>query len=245
MAGTMVHLTVAAKLWRWLEKEGRSVSLYQGTPLRREYFIAGNICPDGIMAREGYRREMKLHTHFRDGIPDGSFENPGNVPLFEERMKLFWRDHLSDEKESPGLYLGYVTHMMTDERYILQERPKFFQQIARIGLTKQDRETYVHFNRETDLVDFWLLRNYPELQEARGALMSVPPYEIRGMITEEELTDSRRWILDYFFEAEHPNEMPGFISCQEMATFIDSVSEEIKERLWEEGFFRLCRERSD
>ena len=218
MAGTMVHLTVAAKLWRWLEKEGRSVSLYQGTPLRREYFIAGNICPDGIMAREGYRRE---------------------------RMKLFWRDHLPDEKESPGLYLGYVTHMMTDERYILQERPKFFEQIARIGLTKQDRETYVYFNRETDLVDFWLLRNYPELQEARGALVSVPPYEIRGMITEEELTDSRRWILDYFFEAEHPNEMPGFISCQEMAAFIDSVSEEIKERLWEEGFFRLCRERSD
>jgi len=236
MAGTMVHLTVAEKLWRWLEEENITFPFQRELRPERELFIAGNICPDGIMARKGYEREMKLHTHFRDGIPDGSFEEPGMVPLFERRMKAFWQEHFLEEGACPGLYLGYVTHMMTDERYILQERPKFFREIARIGLTKWDRETYVHFNRETDLVDFWLLRNYPELQDARDALEHVSPYEIKGMITQEELTDSRRWILQYFFEEEHPEEMPEFIDCGEMAEFIDSVSREIRERLFEEGY---------
>lgn len=236
MAGTMVHLTVAEKLWKWLAGEGITFPFAKELSPREEYFIAGNICPDGIMARKGYQREMKLHTHFRDGIPDGSFEAPGMVPLFEKRMKAFWQEHFSHERECPGLYLGYVTHMMTDERYILQERPKFFQEIARIGLTKWDRETYVHFNRETDLADFWLLRNYPELQEARRALERVKPYEIKNMITEEELTDSRRWILQYFFKKDHPRELPQYISCGEMEEFIDDVTEEIKDRLRQERY---------
>ena len=236
MAGTMVHLVVAEKLWKWLT-EARIGYLFQPS-LRpeRDYFIAGNICPDGIMARKGYEREMKLHTHFRDGIPDGSFEEPGMVPLFERRMKDFWQEHISEEKACPGLYLGYVTHMMTDERYILQERRKFFEEIARMGLTKWDRETYVHFNRETDLVDFWLLRNFPELQEAREALERVEPYEIRGMITREELTDSRHWILQHFFQEAHSEEMPELIDCGAMADFIESVSREIKGRLLDEGY---------
>lgn len=236
MAGTMVHLAVAERLWDWLERESITYSFQKGLSPRREFFIAGNICPDGIMARKGYERQMKLHTHFRDGIPDGSFDAPGNIPLFERRMKGFWQEHLSEERDCPGLYLGYVTHMMTDERYILHERPRFFREIAQIGLTKWDRETYVHFNRETDLVDFWLLRHYPELQDAARALEEVVPYEIKDMITEEELTDSRQWILRKFFRQKHPQELPKYISCGEMADFIDNVSEEIRDRLQKEGY---------
>lgn len=241
MAGTMVHLAVAEKLWRWMEREKPSFCFDSGLTPGREYFIAGNICPDGIMARQGYVREMKLHTHFRDGIPDGSFEEPGMVPLFEKRMADFWREHIADEKGRPGLYLGYITHMMTDERYILEERPKFFDEIASIGLTKWDRETYVHFNRETDLVDFWLIRNYPELQDAREVLETVSPYEIKNMITEEELTDSRKWILRHFFREEHTEEMPEYIDCVEMAAFIDRISEEIRGRLCREGYLQIKR----
>lgn len=236
MAGTMVHLAVAEKLWNWIDNQKKGYVFDRDLSPQKEYFIAGNICPDGIMARKGYQREMKLHTHFRDGIPDGSFDKPRMIPLFEKRMAEFWRAHIEDEKEYPGLYLGYVTHMMTDERYILQERPKFFKKIARIGLTKWDRETYVHFNRETDLVDFWLLRNDPELQDAKRALESVRPYEIKGMITEEELTDSRQWILQYFFQEKHPQSLPEYIRCEEMAQFIEEVSGEIRDRLTKDAY---------
>ena len=56
------------------------------------------------------------------------------------------------------------------------------------------------------------------------------------MITREELTDSRQWILRHFFEEEHTREMPEFIDCGAMADFIRSVSREIRGRLRDEGY---------
>ncbi len=242
MAGTVVHLLVAEKLLVKLKEKRWRYPFDRGLSLDSRYFIAGNICPDGIMARKGYQREMKLHTHFRDGIPDGSFEEPGMVPLFEKRMQDFWKGHEEDERSTPGLYLGYVTHMMTDERFILEERPKFFQNIAVTGLTQKDRETFQCFNKETDWVDFRLLREYPELQEARKALESVPPYEIKGMVTEEELTASREWIVKYFFQEAHGKEEAEFLRYDSMVSFIFNVTEEIMGRLFTEDYLQKLPE---
>lgn len=236
MAGTMVHLLTAEKLLGKLCQKKWKYPFKEMPEFYPDYFIAGNICPDGIMARRDYQRDMKLHTHFRDGIPDGSFEKEGMAQLFEKRMMQFWQEHERDERRCPGLYLGYVTHMMTDERFILQERPKFFQNIATIGLTQKDVETFIRFNKETDFVDFQLLREYPELQEAKNALERVPEYEIKGMITMEELTASRKWILDYFFGQEHTGEMARFLEYGSMVCFIEDVVEEISGRLFAEGY---------
>lgn len=238
MAGTIVHLLTAEKLLLKLAERGAEYPFDAALKINRDYFVAGNICPDGIMARKDYQREMKLHTHFRDGIPDGDFDRPGMVPLFEERMKEFWEMHQWDETECPGLYLGYITHMMADERFILEERPKFFENISAIGLTEKDRDTFVRFGRETDLVDFRLIREHPELKRAYESLKHVRPYEIKGMITKEELTRSRNWILGYFFETEHGEEESCFLRYDSMVQFILDVTEEIAERLYEEGY--LC-----
>ncbi|MCD7824428.1 MAG: hypothetical protein LUH14_00435 [Clostridiaceae bacterium] len=237
MAGTMVHLTVAEILWQVMQERNMAYVSFDSRP-QEDFFVVGNICPDGIMARENYQREMKLHTHFRDGIPDGSFDAPGKVQLFEERMQQFWGQHLAEEQQTPGLYLGYVTHMMTDEYFILEERPKFFRNIARIGLTQRDRETFVRFNRETDLVDFKLLRQYPVLQNARQSLERVPEYEIRGMITASELTKSRKWIIQHFFEEEHDNEEAEFLAYDSMVSFIRDVAARITDRLLTEGYLQ-------
>ena len=238
MAGTMVHLLVAEKLYQRI-CNGRLVYAAPHLDVPEEaYFVAGNICPDGIMAREGYQREMKLHTHFRDGIPDGSFEAPGMVELFEERMKAFWQEHLQDEGEKPGLYLGYITHMMTDERFILDERPKFFERIAVLGLTDHDKETFVQFGRETDLVDFRLIRDFPEITRAKGLLEEVTPYEIRGMLGEKELTASREWILQYFFGKEYYIEETKYLLYDSMVAFAEQVTEEILERLQKENYLK-------
>lgn len=236
MAGTIVHLLTAEKLKCRLQKKKCYYPDGMILKMNPQYFFAGNICPDGVMARKDYERSMKLHTHFRDGIPDGSFDKPGMVPLFEKRMKKFWEEHLSEEKKCSGLYLGYVTHMMTDERFILEERTKFFKNIATLGLTEKDRETFVRFNRETDLVDFKLLREHKELQEVKKGLENVPEYEIRGMVTGKELTASRQWILSYFFETEHEPEEPVYLSYESMLNFIDTVVEEIMQRLFQEKY---------
>lgn len=238
MAGTMVHLLVAEKLLPYLSDKRIAYPFDSEFMRKPDYFVAGNICPDGIMARKGYQREMKLHTHFRDGIPDGSFDEPGMVPLFEKRMREFWKLHWQEERACPGLYLGYITHMMTDERFILEERPKFFESISVTGLTDKDRETFIRFNKETDLVDFRLIREYSELTEAYETLKRVRPYEIKGMITREELTESRSWILNHFFETEHGIEEAEFLSYDSMVQFIESVTEEIAKRLFTEGYLK-------
>lgn len=238
MAGTMVHLLTAEKLYKKLSETKWHYFFDDTLQFSEAYFIAGNICPDGIMARNGYERNMKLHTHFRDDIPDGSFEADGNIEKFEQRMKHFWLSHTEDEKQSPGLYLGYITHMMTDEKFILEERPKFFEEIGKTGLTIYDRETYVHFNEDTDLVDFSLIRNYEELQNAKNTLEHISTYEIKDMITADELTDSRNWILQHFFYDEHPKKEARFLKYDNMVRFINTVTEEIMERLFTEDY--LC-----
>lgn len=236
MAGTVVHLLTAEKLLKELCQMKWRYPFKNMSEFQADYFIVGNICPDGIMARQGYQRDMKLHTHFRDGIPDGSFDKEGMAELFEKRMMQFWQEHEPDERVCPGLYLGYVTHMMTDEKFILQERPNFFQNISVIGLTQKDAETFIRFNKETDLVDFQLLREYPELQEVKRALERVPGYEIKGMITKDELAASRKWILDYFFEKEHTEETAKFLKYDSMVQFIECVVKEITDRLFLEGY---------
>ena len=168
MAGTMIHLVIAVRIAENIKKNGYKIRLADGSNIHfdKNMFIAGNICPDGIMERKNYERNMKLHTHFRDGIPDGDFGKNGTIKLFEKRMADFWREHCEDERVASGLYLGYITHMMTDKRFILYERPKYFQNISKIGLTERDRETFVYFNKDTDLVDFKLVKEMPELSEA-------------------------------------------------------------------------------
>ncbi len=243
MAGTVVHLAVAEMLWAEIRKGNLCYAFDNSVIPEEDFFIAGNICPDGIMAREGYQREMKLHTHFRDGIPDGSFDAPGMASLFEKRMGQFWEEHREEERQKPGLYLGYITHMMTDEKFILEERPKFFANIARIGLTQRDVETFIRFNEETDMVDFELIRRLPVLQDARKSLERVQEYEIRGMITAQELTRSRKWILQHFFEESHAVRQPEFLEYDSIYTFILQTVKEIMYRLQEEGYISCSGQR--
>lgn len=232
MAGTMVHLAVAMELD---QRIGKKREVYLGK-YAQEYhfdrFVAGNICPDGIMARKNYERSMKLHTHMRDGIPDGTFQEEEKLALFRKRLKKFFQDNLQKPGRDFSLYLGYLTHMMTDEKFILELHAKVLERIEQeTGLTKRDRETFEKFGRDVDAIDFRLVAEYPGMSRVYEALRYVRPYEIADMITEEELTDSRNWILHYFFETPHGLWEPEFLSYETMREFIPVAAEEICKRL--------------
>lgn len=231
MAGTMVHLAVAVELNQVFLQNGRDYIGKWASDFKSDLFFAGNICPDGIMARKGYERSMKLHTHMRDGIPDGTFDEPRHLILFHQRLQRFFQEGIRRYPEKYSLYLGYLTHMLTDEKFILEVHPEFINNIARIGLTRKDRETFVRFGKDVDAVDFRLVKEYPGIRTAYEALCRVAPYEIEGMITEEELTISRNWILQYFFEETHQIQAPKFLSYQRMQCFIREVVTEICEKL--------------
>ena len=119
---------------------------------------------------------------------------------------------------------------------MLQERPKFFYNIAKTGLTQVDKETFLQFNQETDFVDFRLLREFPELQDVRQSLERVPEYEIKGMITKEELAISRKWILQHFFYGEYEREEAKYLEYDGMLTFIHETTQEIMKRLSQEEY---------
>lgn len=206
MAGSVEHLAVAVELIRlW----GKGKEHPEGEPVicRPERFLLGNLCPDGIMSREGYERSMKMHTHFRDGILDCEFALAKNQKLFHQRIHAFAGGTLTDSSLEHDLYLGYLTHILTDEFFMLTVRPEFMGKISVLGLTQQDEETFVHFTHDVNQIDFRLAREYPGMEWVRTCLGEAEPYEIRGMLSEKELTDSRQWVLRFFFEeAPEPQE---------------------------------------
>lgn len=234
MAGTVEHLAVALELIKkWGEnqsdfQEERAVTL-QNSGL----FLAGNICPDGIMARKNYQRPMKMHTHFRDGIMDYEFHFSENLQIFHQRIRQFAHQNIKPCSENRDLYLGYLTHILTDEVFMLTIRPKFMEKIAPLGLTDRDAKTFEYFTYDVNQIDFRLAKEYPGMSQAYAVLKNSPPYEITGWITQEELTDSRTWILDFFFEKAPEPEMPVFYTYKEALQFISDAVDIIDKRVLE------------
>jgi len=90
-------------------------------------------------------------------------------------------------------------------------------------------EVFRYFSRDVDAIDFRLINGYKGVKRIYNALSGIKPYEIQGMVTEEELTDSRQWILNYFFETEHTDvKEPAYISYNRMWEFINSTTGKIK-----------------
>lgn len=231
MAGTIVHLVIAdllAEEW----KDSCIVTSYGNVHFKYDYFIAGNICPDGIMARKGYVREMKKHTHFRDNIEDCDFHKRENLLTFHRRLDNFMENSFNIFKEDSirNLYFGYLIHMLTDEKFVLEIRPEFMKNISVTGLTEQNMEIFKYFSKDVDTIDFSLVNEYKGIERIYNALSKINPYEIKEMVTKEELTSSRQWILNYFFETKHTDvKAPVYISYKRMKEFVNSTVIKMKD----------------
>ena len=188
MAGTVEHLAIAWELSQRLDVKNK------------ELFIAGNICPDEIMARENYQRPMKMHTHFRDGIPDYEFSKSEHLELFHQRIREFVKKYYCTAGEDKDLYLGYLTHILADEIFMLTIRPEFMEKIQVLGLTDRDAKTFEHFTYDVNQIDYRLAREYSGMKQILQILREIDPYEIKDMITMDELNRSRERILNFFFE---------------------------------------------
>lgn len=221
MAGTVEHLAIAWELSQRLKLSDRDL------------FIAGNICPDGIMARENYQRPMKMHTHFRDGIADYEFSKKENLKLFHERIQWFADEYYKNAGKEKDLYLGYLTHILADEIFMLTIRTEFMEKIQVLGLTDRDAKTFEHFTYDVNQIDYRLAVEYPGMNQVLRILQGIEPYEIKDMITKEELNRSRAWILSFFFEdAPKPLE-PVYYTHQRALEFIRDAVNIIEVRIKE------------
>lgn len=221
MAGTVEHLAIAWELSQRLDIENIGL------------FIAGNVCPDGIMARENYQRPMKMHTHFRDGIPDYEFSKPEHLELFHQRIREFAEKYYKSAGTEKDLYLGYLTHILADEIFMLTIRPEFMEKMKGKGLTDRDMKTFEYFTYDVNQIDYRLAKEYSGMNQVLQILKSVEPYEIRDMITKEELTRSREWILNFFFNHAPEWKAPIYYTYSRALDFICEAVEIIEYRVKE------------
>lgn len=233
MAGSVEHLAVTIELLH-IDKKADGSFLQLKNPI---HFALGNLAPDGIMSRKGYTRPMKMHTHFRDGIPDWEFTAASNLQLFHQRIRQFSEEMLSDSSLDRDLYLGYITHILTDEIFMKTVRPEFMKKIAVQGLTDRDAKTFEHFTYDVNQIDFRLGREYPGMDEMKGCLLCEDDCSIRemrgvsDMITSQELTDSREWVRNFFFDQAPMPEKPVYYTYERALRFIEEAAIFIKDHL--------------
>ena len=185
MAGSVEHMAVAVELLREDQRQ-------QGSFLKLKdpvHFVLGNLAPDGIMSRKGYVRSRKMHTHFRDGIPDWEFTREDHQKVFHQRIRSFCAQMLLEPALDRDLYLGYVTHILTDEIFMKTIRQEFMEKIVAIGLTDRDAETFEHFTYDVNQIDFRLGREYPGIKCAKDCLRCEDPCSILEMVEPERKAD--------------------------------------------------------
>lgn len=185
MAGSVEHMAVAVELLREDQRQ-------QGSFLKLKdpvHFVLGNLAPDGIMSRKGYVRSMKMHTHFRDGIPDWEFTREDHQKVFHQRIRSFCAQMLLEPALDRDLYLGYVTHILTDEIFMKTIRQEFMEKIAAIGLTDRDAETFEYFTYDVNQIDFRLGREYLGIKCAKDCLRCEDTCSILEMVEPERKAD--------------------------------------------------------
>lgn len=208
MAGTVTHLVIADQLLEPLRIQ------------RPSLFYCGNLAPDAIMARENYQREMKRHTHFKDNIRLGDLHLPECYERYRRALGAFAERFLHPANPDYELYLGYVTHMLADEVFILTLRDAHVRRLTASGRDADDPDYFAAFGRDVDLNDWRLVREYTFRYPMPDILLTEQGYEITGYITRRELRDSKAFIIKKNFLTPHRETQPAVFSFEENQQFI-------------------------
>lgn len=194
MAGTVMHLVIADKLLDILNIKNPAL------------FYCGNLAPDAIMARENYVRDMKNHTHFKDGLKPHEFRIKENQNIYMEKLNNFANDFLDKNDQNFELYLGYIVHILVDELYLKDYYEDFLVELDKKGISPLDPTFCRQFTAAVDQVDWELVRTYSFKYPMPGIIKSLNNYDIPGWITSEEIENSKRFIINKNFECSHKKE---------------------------------------
>ena len=241
MAGTIMHLVIADRLLEQLGIENPG------------YFYCGNLAPDAIMNRKNYEREMKRHTHFKDGIRLHELRIPENFKIYLERLNAFYQRLVAVPDPHHEIYFGYLTHMLVDELYVLHFRDGFVDRLVAEGKDPTDEDFFRAYTKDVYLVDLELVRTYPFHYPMPETLRIKESYEIPGLVASQELLDSKEFIINMNFgkagaEIKKEQNAPD-ASCSEdeikrfyFPDVTSQVSKELKVMTMEQNldFIELC-----
>ncbi len=228
MPGCMVHIAVADKI-----AAGR-LGADMAEP---EQFLAGNIAPDAIHAREGFTRDMKRHTHLKDGIHDKDFLSGENTKAFYQRLENFIEKYCRRKQEKHDLYCGYVSHLLTDRLFIETVREDFVRDMKKLGVEQNDMEFFRKISFDLDNIDARISAEYKFENQPAAMLRKADCCDIGDLLAADEVKRSRGWVLWNFFSGGKQYETPVFIPYEKVMDFIETAAVQVSERLTGYGLY--------
>lgn len=193
-------------------------------------YYAGNVAPDCIHSRKNYQREMKKHTHLRDGISDWDFILPENLKLFQKRLGKFQKEYCN-KGDNQELYLGYLTHLITDEMFMRTIRLRCAEEAEKSGILQTDKSFFGYMMREVNGADTLAAKNINFINDPVEMMKKSYGCYLRDYITANEMKDGMEWIIDYFFSDKNNFEEPAFLTMQMIEDFIQIAVNEIYKRI--------------
>ena len=219
MAGTIMHLVIADRLLDRLNIENPAL------------FYCGNLAPDAIMARENYVRDMKTHTHFKDGLKNYEFRIKSNQEAYRKKLLDFAKFFLKRDDPHYELYLGYIVHILVDELYLLEYYEEFLVELEKKNIPPTDETFGRAFVADVDRVDWELVRSYQFRYPMPEILLSISGYEIPGWITASEIEESKNFIINKNFICTHEKEALEVTTYEKNKEFMDICVSRIPEML--------------
>ena len=222
MAGVLTHMVIAREM----------IKLLPGGTIREEgLFYLGNLAPDAIHAREGYIREYKKHTHFRDNIRDIDFLQEEHQETYRKRLTEFIITHQEDRDGLYDLYRGYVAHILADELFIRTVREEFCGVMNGLGIAQNDPRFFEYIIRDMMRNDMLLVKRYEDMEEIKQQVERVPIHPIENYLSEQEMRLSMDWMIRTHFYEEPELFPPVYITYDRTVAFIQEAAKEIVAKL--------------
>ena len=218
MAGVITHMVIAREIIKLLPK---------GTIQDEGLFYLGNLAPDAIHAREGYIRDFKKHTHFRDNIRDIDFLQEENQIAYRKRLQEFIATHSDRNNGLYDLYRGYVAHILSDELFIRTVRAEFCEAMDNLNIAQNDPRFFDYIIRDMNRNDMLLVKRYDDIEEVKSQIEQVPIHQIEDLLSHQEMKDSMEWLIRRHFYEEDDLKPPVYITYDRTAAFVQSAAKEI------------------
>lgn len=224
MAGLITHMVIASEIIKLLP---------EGTIQEEGLFYLGNLAPDAIHSREGYIREFKKHTHFRDRIRDIEFEQEENQSAYRKRLNEFIAKHRDREDGLYDLYRGYVAHILTDELYLLTVRKEFCTVMEDLGIAQSDPRFFEYIIRDMNRNDMLLVNLYEDMEQVKHQIEQVPIHPVDDFLSYQEMKDCMGWLIQRHFYEKHDLVPPVYITYDRTVAFIRAAAKDIVTKLSE------------
>jgi hypothetical protein len=222
MAGIITHMVIAREVIKLLP---------EGTIQEEGLFYLGNLAPDAIHAREGYVRDFKKHTHFRDNMRDMEFEQEENQIAYQNRLIEFIAMHRDRNDGLYDLYRGYVAHILADELFMRTVRKEFCGVMDGLSIAQNDPRFFEYIVGDMNRNDMLLVNRYEDMEEVKRQVEQVPIHQIDDFLSYQEMKDSMEWLIRRHFYEEQDIIPPVYISYERTVMYIQAAANSIVAKL--------------